>query len=1261
MPRKAHRARRAAKEPVSNLVPRASEQPRRRVLVLGVVLLALGALFLAQQVRRAGPSKLSRPPEPLTLAPLSPARSSTSATQFVKLPPAETGLDFANPVDLDHPLAFLHYFGMAAGGLAVGDYDGDGLPDIYAVSGPRKNRLFRNLGGWRFEDVTARAGVDGGDDWGTGVASVDINADGWLDYYVCNYDAPNLLYVNQGNGTFRDEAARYGLSLTDASQQANFFDYDRDGDLDLFLLTYRYERPAGQPALPPIELVEGEPRIKPEFERYYKLSRDPPGYEPTGRSDGLLRNNGDGTFTDVSTAAGITGRDHGLSAVWWDYDNDGWPDLYVGNDFRDPDQLYRNNGDGALTDRIADVLPHTTWFSMGADAGDLNNDGLIDFLSTDMAGTTHYVQKVLMGAMSDSRDFLDHAEPRQAMRNAVLLNTGTGRFFEAAYLTNLAKTDWTWSARLGDLDCDGRLDAFFTNGVARSFAHSDLAPKLASLVGRTFWDFYKDTPRVPQRNLAFRNAGELKFDDVGAAWGLDHLGVSSSSVLADLDGDGDLDLLTADLEEPLGVYRNDSAAGHRALVKLEGAGQNRSGVGAVVRVRTAAGEQVRQLQPNSGFLSSADRTLHFGLGDAPRIEQLSVEWPSGRSQAFSDLAADQQITIVEPDAAQPAPSPPASSKETPPKGWFQSSSALASAAHREPPFDDFARQPLLPNRLSQLGPGLAWGDADGDGDDDLYLGAAAGAERRIWFNEGGGKFTPGDPAAFAADNACEDMAALWLDVDGDADQDLFVVSGGVECELGDAALVDRLYLNDGRGRLARSSDRLPDLRDSGSAAVAADFDRDGDLDLFVGSRSIPGQYPLTPDSRLLRNDAGRFLDISDEAAPGLRTTGLVTAALWTDADGDGWLDLLVAHEWGPLKLFRNEQGRLVERTREAGLAEFTGWWNGLAAADFDGDGDLDYVATNFGLNTKYHASRERPALLYYGDLDRSGKLNLVEAEFEHDKLFPVRGKSCSTEAMPSLAKKFPTFDAFAKSTLSEIYTPECLERVNKLSATTLESCVLVNDGQGRFAVRPLPRLAQIAPAFGVVASDFDGDGRPDLALAQNFYTPQRETGRMDGGLSLVLRGLGDATFEPLWPRASGVLVTGDAKALTQADLNGDGRLDLLVSRNDAPVAAFELGAPQRGRVITVRLVGPAGNPTGVGARVSLYSARGRRQTAEVTAGGSYLSQSAAALAFGLEAGDAIARISVRWPDGEEEDHPPQIGADGAILLMHSSRSAAVQP
>jgi hypothetical protein len=1077
-----------------------------------------------------------------------------------------------------------------------------------------------------------------------GATFVDIDNDDDLDLYVCGYDCPNQLYVNRGDGTFLERAAEFGLAFQGASVMMSFMDYDRDGDLDGYLLTSALDRlvPKG-PVRVRHNPAQGWVEVPEANQEGVGAMVKPNGTVITfaaGQFDHLFENRGANetggvTFADVSKAAGISGTDIGLSATWLDYDGDSWPDLYVANDFYGPDRLYRNNRDGTFTNVLPSAVPHTPWYSMGSDAGDINNDGKLDFVASDMSGSTHYNRQIGLGDIAAERWFLNFPNPPQYMRNAVYLNAGGGRFMEIAYLAGLANTDWTWSVKLLDLDFDGWLDVFITNGMTRDAFNSDNKEEEKLVATKEDAErFWQHKPVKRDRNMAFRNDGELRFTNMAAAWGLDHLGVSFGAAWGDLDADGDLDLVVSNYDEQAAIYRNEANNVHRIKVRLKGTASNRWGIGSVVSIDTNHGRQVRQIKLASGYMSADEPVVHFGLGKATEIRRLTVHWPSGHVQTFESLAADKLYAITEPDGS--TPDRPKDDESSP---LFARSSALGSLTHRENFFPDFTREPLLPYRLSQLGPGMAWGDADGDGDDDLYVSGASGQTRQIIRREPGGTFRVVIPQAFVADQAAEDAAPLFFDADTDGDQDLYVASSSVE-----SASADRLYINDENGQFKRAdagwitdadssaSNDAVNSAQSHSVVCAADYDRDGDLDLFVGGRCVAGQYPLPAESRLLRNDGGRFARIENEVAPELAARGMVTSALWSDADDDGWLDLLITYEWGPVRLFHNRAGQqLVDVSQDAGLTDRLGLWNGIAGRDFDHDGDIDYVVTNLGLNTKYEASTARPLRIYYGDFDGSGRRHIVEAVVTDNRILPLRDKSAVQNAMPFLRERVPTFHSYASATLPEIYTESALDGSYKVEANTLESGVLLNDGTARFEFRPLPRIAQVAPAFGVAVEDVDADGHPDIYLVQNFYSPAPETGRMDGGLSLLLKGDGKGSFTPVWPDASGLVVPGDAKSLTVADLNDDHRPDFVVGVNNGEVLAFE-NQSNKGSALVLRLSGAPGNPTAIGARVTVHMSNGMKQTADVAAGGGYLSQNGRELFFGL--GESQAKqIAVRWPDG----------------------------
>jgi hypothetical protein len=1167
---------------------------------------------------------------------------------FAELPAAETGLvvenRYADPEMWGKRFKEFS-FGAIGTGIAVGDYDADGRPDIFVVSKTERARLFRNLGNFKFADVTDAAGLpspeaswsvrmkslvdraaaaaDTVEAWKQGASFADVNNDGRLDLYVCRFGAPNWLFINQGDGTFKEEAAARGLAVSDASGIGAFCDFDRDGALDVYIQT---------------NMLDGATR-------------------PEGQRDYLFRNNGDGTFANVTERAGITGQNLAHSATWWDYNMDGWPDLYVANDFAPADKLYRNNRDGTFTDVIHQTVPYMPLSAMGADLGDVNNDGLIDLLVGDMAATSHEKDHRGMAYLRKPTGTLgpERTSAPQYSRNALFINTGTGHFLEAARLAGLAASDWTWAVRLEDLDNDGRLDVFITNGMNREHNNEDIREQIyrtESPAERI--RIMRAGPRQAERNLAFRNRGELDFENIGAAWGLDQMGVSFGAAMGDFDGDGDLDIVYSNYEEGVSLLRNDSDTGHRVTIALKGTRSNRFGVGALVRVESASGIQVRQLVLARGYLSTSEPVVHFGLGDDRKIQRLTIDWPSGHHQVFEGLDPDRHYIATEPSA--PAPDNAVELWTAPLPAFLRlDRDSLPEVVAHEGASVDNKVQDFLPRRFDRLGPSVAVGDLTGSGREDLVMGGTTDAPPQILRN-GAKQWIPLPRGADGVRSKLDDGPLLLFHADSDDHVDLLVTKAGSGLPAGSAEYQPLLLLGDGRGGFAPSpAESLPALPVSAGVAVAADWNRDGTLDLFVGGRTLPGKYPLTPRSALLRNEGGKFLDVTDVVAPAIRDVGMVTAALWTDVDADGWVDLVVAIEWGGVRYFRNVDGeRFDDRSQAAGFnLAGSGWWTSLATADFNGDGRLDYVAGNIGLNTQYRASGEHPALLYYGRVQGSSSPQLIEGHYEGDRLYPWRTLKDLGAKIPAVLKKFPRHNDYARATLAEVFGRDRLEAAQRFAATELRSGVFMSQGSTGFSFAPLPRLAQIAPAQGMVAGDFDGDGHADLYVVQNSFAPPPEVGQFGGGVSQFLQGNGKGDFTIVAPAQSGLVVPGDAKALVTLDLDQDGWADFFASRNDDKSAAFR-NRPRPGRnSFRVELVGTAGNPKAIGSRITLTLTDGATQTAEVLAGSGYYSQSSPSCFFGFEAANTPASMKVRWPSGTESSHAIVISS--GTMIVHEPR------
>ena len=1088
---------------------------------------------------------------------------------FEKIEGPSIGIDFHNQLNDENIKNYL----LSGAGLTVGDFDNNGLPDLFLVSQDGPNKLFRQTSPWEFEDVTERAGIADTKSWGSGAAFADINNDGSLDLYVCNKGNSDEIYMNQGDGTFNGGFVGGSKNPLRAPTMVAFADYDGDGDLDFYRTATRLismnEIFDGKVLTQKDDkgIVRAHPTQADQFVMIDGLPRELGTYDRLFRNEGIAVG-GMPKLVDVTRKSGINiAREHGLAAVWWDYNEDGWPDLYVSNDFHTPDHLYRNNGDSTFTEVTEEALAYTSWNSMGSDFSDINNDGLFDYLSTDMSATTHFKQKTMMGAMIDTAWFLDNLEPRQYMRNVMHVNTGTGKFVDVAFHAGIDSTDWTWAAIFGDLDNDGFEDVFFTNGIERNVQDSDRTIRMqqASQGGASSEELRKmflDSPRFKEKNLAFRNLGNFKFDNTSEAWGIDDETVSHGAVFSDIDRDGDLDIIVSNMNDPVGIYKNNSHLSQKkpspnsapsVLISLKGVNSNSFGLGARLKMKMSNGKIMNRIVTSSrGYMSGAEPVTHFGWPSSwGNPEELIIQWPNGLSQKVQNIVSGWHYKISEKVGTQRKKTEDSEINSL----FNQIDGALGiKFNHSENFYDDFKTQPLLPNRLSRYGPALALGDIDGDGDKDVFLGAARDRESAIFIQKNSNEFERVAYPALKADQIHEDVDAVWFDFENDGDQDLYVVSGGASQPSEHEDYQDRLYLNDGSGQLVRSSKGiLPEFRFSGSRVATKDFDNDGDLDLFIGSRFVPGKYPTSPESVLLINENGKFSKVQCAAS----SSGMVTDVKWADINGDERVDLVLATEWGPVRVYENKEDGFKEITKSIGLNEFTGWWNCVLAADIDQDGDIDIVAGNFGTNTKYSASKKKPATLFASDFGDTGTLQLVEAQFKEGKLLPIRGRSCSTTAMPHLLKRVPTYSSFASKTINEIYTPQAIQESIRLEINTLDSMLFRNGGKGKFIAEPLPFLSQMAPVMDLALADVNQDGLNEIIVAQNFNSAQRETGRMNAGLGVVIEMTPDKNLSELWPRESGFHSRSDPRRVIVEDFGRDGKFEVLLGQNNGKFEIFQ--------------------------------------------------------------------------------------------------------
>lgn len=1083
---------------------------------------------------------------------------------FTILGPEDTGIGFVNYLKEGERMngLFYEYF-YNGGGVAVGDVNNDGLQDIYFTSNLESNKLYLNEGEMKFRDVTPVAGVRGKYGFSTGTTMVDINQDGWMDIYVCKsgqFNDPNKrrneLWVNQGLNasgipTFVEQAATYGLDCPQFSTQVAFFDYDRDNDLDMFLINHG------------IKTFEGS--------RVGEMENE----ETDLRGERLFENR-NGYYHDVTEQAQIINNNLGycLGLGIGDFNNDDWPDVYVSVDYSGRDHLYLNQKDGTFEESILKTTGHISNFSMGNDIADVNNDGKQDIMVVDMASESYYDIKTSMGGMNPKKfnELVRLGQHHQYMFNTLQLNRGVAadndvpRFSDIAQMSGVSSSDWSWAPLLLDMDNDGFKDLFVSNGIKRDFRNNDFViyrkkqdeKAKALILAKKKWDvntYVEDLlNRMPSRkkpNNFYLNKGGMQFAKLVESDLENASFASNGSAYADFDNDGDLDLVVNNSDDPAIIYQNntqDMVSKNFLRIRLSGPKGNVNGLGTKIELESNGQKQYAMLYTSRGFQSSVTNEVHFGLGKNTSEINLKVKWPDGKMQYLEKVSINQRIVI---DYSKAIPDSHTEPKLQP--IFSDITSKTVQHTHEENAFDDFERESLLPHQMSRFGPALAVADINSDGLDDFFVGGAKGVSGTMYIQNATSTFVESHSQTWLADKESEDVGALFFDADGDGDNDLYVVSGGNEFENQADAYQDRLYLNDGFGGFKKSSS-LPVNKESGSRAVASDFDGDGDLDLLVGGRQTPGQYPLSTKTTLLRNVSNssgvRFEDVTDMMAPELSGIGMVTDVGFTDFNGDNLPDILVVGEWMHPVVLIQDNGRFVNQSEKYGLAKETGWWFSTATYDFDGDGDMDFIAGNLGANYKYHASPTEPFEVFANDFDGSGSLDIVLGYEKKGNKYPLRGRECSSNQMPFIKEKFPTYDQFAQASLQEVYGTKPLAEASHYSAHNFQTTYFENVDGDYFKPKILTDLVQMSAVNGIELSDVNEDGHMDVLLAGNLFVAEVETVRSDAGLGVVLIGDGKGDFKALSAEQSGLYLSKDVKDIQLITLGKDKRKGLLVANND---------------------------------------------------------------------------------------------------------------
>ena len=1054
-----------------------------------------------------------------------------SQAVFHKLSSSETGISFANDLVENDSLNYFTYpYLYMGGGVSAGDINNDGLVDLYFTGNKVPNKLYLNKGNLHFEDISESAGVLGDSRWYTGVTMADVNSDGFLDIY-CSVagkfgSKENQLFINNGDNTFNEKANDYNLADSGNSVQATFFDYDLDGDLDVYVANY-----------PPTSFKAPN--------SYYLFKKH---NAQNIETDHLYRNDGDG-FTEVTDAAGMRSFGLSLSATVSDINKDGWPDIYVSNDFSTPDLFYINNQDGTFSEQVKAITGNTSFYGMGVDISDINNDGNLDLYQVDMSAEDNRRSKANMAGMDpnlfwttvNSGFHFQYMQNSLQLNNGMLNEDGLPHFSNISRLSGVSSTDWSWGPIIADLDNDGWKDIFVANGSRREINNKDYFNKLKNktLADSVLLEMSLAIPSEKIDNYVFKNNGDLTFERVNKKWGIEYKGFSNGSVYADLDNDGDLEIITNNLDDEACVFNNTSSNYNNYIsLNFKGSTYNPFGIGVKVEIQTDSLFQFQELTLSRGFQSSVAPVMHFGIGSAEIIESINIQWPDGKSQTLKNIQGNQSLTILFNEATE------GRNKETKIIAKLFSSNVdstkVVKHGHIENYYDDFIKEILLPHKTSMFGPGIDVGDLNGDKLDDFMISGSTDNEAGLFFQTANG-FEKQYVDAIVKDKGHEDMGIHFFDIEGDGDQDIYVVSGGNEFEYNSPALQDRLYINDGRGNFSKSNTALPKMITSGSRVHSFDYDKDGDLDLFVGGRLVPGSYPVPANSYLLQNqstsDNPKFVNVTDDVAPALTKIGLVTDAIWTDYDNDGWQDLIVVGEWMPITVLKNNKGKFEDVTSDYDLDKSNGWWFGINQGDFDDDGDMDYIVGNLGLNYKYQAKDGETFDIYFNDFDENSTGDIVLSYFNDGENFPVRGRQCSSQQIPTINYKFKDYESFSTATIADVYTQEYLDKSLHYQVESFASIYLENRN-GQFISHELPISAQISSINQILIDDYNKDGNLDAIIAGNLYSSEVETPRNDASVGLFLEGNGKGSFNSRSPRESGFSAIGDVKDLAEIIVGG---------------------------------------------------------------------------------------------------------------------------